>query len=452
MRARGITRRGFLYGGAGAGAALVCGQAFADEASDGLAELGRAVGWDPNAPESFYFLQATDLHASEITSGALKMPDKFGGRNFADDMSALRPKPAFVALTGDLIAATTRNPATWPQAEAGFRRVRDLIVSRLTVPCHMIIGNNDCSPEAYHTVWPERPVYWSFDRQGVHFVGLHGYNAWKPENSNHAGIVLDDAQLAWLKRDLAAAATARTLVIFTHEPLKDPDCHLIRKQLAPLLDKVAGKIWNIAGHNHGNADNRVRIGGREVRVLETTTPVGAWTPDKGAYRLVFVSDGRVVGSGLRWLTKDGEPLRFEADRADRKVPLATTVEEALGKEAVRLFLVGGDEVPLRVAAENVTDRVSNLQFKKGAALTYKIPREGWGGQARRLMLAIRQANVAVALSDDGRAWRQAPALEAASGFAAYGLPEQVLSSGDLSVRITAPEGQGGLFYGFAFLR
>ena len=451
MRVRGITRRKFLSGGTGAGAALICGRMFAEGEAAGLAELIRALGWDPNAPGSFFFLQATDLHASEITSGALKMPDKFGGRNFADDMNALRPAPAFVALTGDLIAATTRNPATWPQAEAGFRRVRDLIVSRLTVPCHMIIGNNDCSPEAYHAVWPDRPVYWSFDRQGVHFVGLHGYNTWKPENTNHAGILLDDSQLVWLKRDLEAAANAKTLVLFTHEALKDPDCHRIRKQLAPLLAAFPGEIWNIAGHNHGNAECEIRLGGKPVRVVETITPVGAWTPDKGAYRLVFVSNGRVVGSGLRWLTKEGVPLRFEAVASDRNIPTRTLIETALAEGAHRVFMVGEEDLPLRLDTTGVTDRISNFQFRKGAALTYRLPLTLRGKDATRLRLACG-AKVSVTFSADGTVWHPASKQAHAAGVVTVDVPEALRATANLTVRIQAPPDQGARLYGIAVLR
>jgi hypothetical protein len=329
--------------------------------------------------------------------------------------------------------------------------VRDLIVSRLTVPCHMIIGNNDCSPEAYHAVWPDRPVYWSFARQGVHFVGLHGYNTWKPENSNHAGILLDEAQRAWLKRDLEAAAGAKTLVLFTHEALKDPDCHRIRKQLAPLLAAFPGEIWNIAGHNHGNAECGIRLGGKPVRVVETTTPVGAWTPDKGAYRLVFVSDGRVVGSGLRWLTKEGAPLRFEALAPDRKVGERPLIETTLAEGAHRVFMVGEEELPLRLDTAGVTDRVSNFQFRKGAALTYRVPLALRGKDAARLRLACG-AKVSVTLSADGTVWHPASEQARAAGCVTFGVPEPLRASRNLDVRIQAPPDQGALLYGMAVLR
>jgi len=131
--------------------------------------------------------------------------------------------------------------------------------------------------------------------------------------------------------------------------LKDPDSHRIRRQLAPVLGAFPGEIWNIAGHNHGNAECVVRIGGKPVRVVETITPVGAWTPDKGAYRLFFVSDGRIVGTGLRWLTQNGEPLRFEAVPSGRAPAERVPVETALADSALRDFMVGEEETALRDA-------------------------------------------------------------------------------------------------------
>lgn len=132
MKPCAYTRRRFLAGGLALGAAASLGA----DAPDDLAGLAREIGWLPGAPDRFFFLQATDLHASELTSGALKMPDKFGGRNFVDDMNTLRPAPVFVALTGDLIAATSRQPATWPQAEAGLpaRQRPDRLAPRDAVP------------------------------------------------------------------------------------------------------------------------------------------------------------------------------------------------------------------------------------------------------------------------------------------------------------------------------
>jgi len=447
-----LSRRRFLAGSAVSWLGAHCRPALGGPLDESLLDVTQAIGWDVQAAGSFYFLQATDLHASEITQGALKMPDKYGGKNFADDMNRLAPAPAFLAITGDLIAMTTRSPSTWPQAEAGFQRVNGKIVSRLTMPCHMIIGNNDCSPEAFHKVWPERPVHWSFDLQGVHFVGLHGYNTWKPENSNHAGILLDGAQLAWLARDVASAAKAQTLVLFTHETLCDPDCHRIRKQLAPLLATFAGEVWNIAGHNHANAAHTVLIGEKRVHVLETLSPVGSWVPDKGAYRLVFVSGGRVVGSALRWLTKDGDPIRFEVDRLIRKDPLSPMPEDLLRKGEVRTYMVGEEDVPLRYDVSSVTDRVSNLYLAGGQSFVYRVPLEDWGRTVGRLALAVKtQTEFAVAFSADGRNWLPDENVCATAGLAVCEIPRRLLSGRQLWLRVAVPEKKTLQVYGVSFL-
>jgi hypothetical protein len=447
------SRRRFIAGGMGAGFCFLCGNTRGEHFELDFNALCGQLGWNGRAPGNFYFVHATDLHANEIERGALKMPDKFGGRNFADDIATLAPRPAFAVLTGDLCGHTTRSPATWAETERGFRRVQDKILSRLAdIPCHLILGNNDCSPETFKKVWPERPLHWSFDHMGVHFVGINGYNLWRPENSNHAGIVLDEAQLAWLADDLSAS-NASTLVLFTHEPLADADCHLIRKQLKPILDKFQGKIWNVAGHNHMNAATSIRLGEKTIRVIQTITPVGSWTPDKGAYRIVFLSHGEIIGTALRWLTKDGAPLGVAKDAGENEVLSRATslVEDVLGTEALEVFMVGTGDVPLRIRAERTEDRISNLRLRPGGAVTYRVPLTDITRQARHLAVASGE-KLSVEFSDNGQDWLPMEKSDTSRGRVLFDLENENKSKTVLFLRFSAPPEHEQKVYGFSLSR
>ncbi len=394
--------RDFLNGLA-LGAAIFSGVALAAEPSlKTFEEAAAAAGWEATSPGSFYFVQATDLHVND--TGPLVMENKYEGKSFVDDINTLSPQPRFLAVTGDTVSDTFRSPSSWPKAEKGFQAAKDRLFAKLAVPYHLVLGNNGCSPEAFHKVWPELPTHWSFDCEGIHFVGLYGYALWKPENSNHAGALLDQEQLEWLKKDVAAAAQSKTLVIFTHEPLQDPDCHLLRAQLAPLVGGFSGDVWNIAGHNHMNSCDAFNLAGKTVRVLQTTSPVGAWKPGKGAYRIVFASAGRIVGTALRWGDKSGEPVGFEKDRRPEEIRMVKTIDDVFGSAALRTVMVGAEDKPMRVASDKVEDRISNLRITKGGAVVYKIPLDGLGGKTRQIAILAPPATL-VELSDDGNAWR-----------------------------------------------
>jgi 3',5'-cyclic AMP phosphodiesterase CpdA len=57
--------------------------------------------------------------------------------------------------------------------------------------------------------------YYSFDQQGVHFVGLNNVQGLKAGGLGNLG----DAQLAWLEQDLRARPASQPIVVFAHIPL-----------------------------------------------------------------------------------------------------------------------------------------------------------------------------------------------------------------------------------------
>ena len=413
------TRRSFIAGAAAAAASSAwCAPHGAD---CDFASAASACGWDPSAKDAFYFLHATDLHMTENPDwdrGALQMKDKFMGRCFIDEINAMNSlpvKPSMLFLTGDLTSGVTMHPRTWPWAEKKWRHYRKYVTDRLAVPWRQFIGNNDCASIPYQKAFPDQPLHWSFEKGGVCFAGLHGYDRWKPENTNHAGILYGDEQLAWL-RGVVGNTSARSLVVLTHEPLKDDDSHSARAQLAPILDLFKGEeVWNVCGHNHTNRTALIRIGRRDVRSVETMTPVGVgFTIGDGGYRVFFCRDGLVAGSAVRWLTPEGEHIGYKPDPGTRSPNRARLLEETVPADALASALVGRDPFDITGSAR-VENRISDYYIcrpggktKSPGRLVWTVPRFAGGRKVTRVRILCQPVAGRAGVSSDGATWRETP--------------------------------------------
>jgi len=370
-----MSRRAFALGAVSTAATFTSRLASAAPGADDadFVKLVAGFGWDAAAPGAFSFAHVTDTHVCEAVP-RLTLPHKFEGKSFVDDLNALAPKPAFVALTGDLVSGADLDEKNRPDGAAHFAVYKRLITDRLARPFHQILGNNDCSTKAYHAVFPDRPTDWCFERDGVAFAGLHGYNLWKVETTNHAGCLYDAAQLARLDA-FVSKTDARTLVLFTHEALPDGDQHLARPQLDPIVAKFRGEaVWNIAGHSHYDNDRVFTLGGRPVRCLETRTPIGSWGPDIGAYRLLFVADGRITGSVLRLVRATGEPVGWAASpRWENPAPVER-LEHVLPRGALAAYLVGSpaERTAFR-SAKGAQYRLTNFQTYGRGFVEWELP-------------------------------------------------------------------------------
>jgi len=383
-----------------------CGASLAADTPYPYATLGEVIsacGWNAASPEAFCFVQVTDIHTND--RGPLKMENKFAPPNFVTDINTLAPAPAFVAITGDLVSDTFRTPSSWPRAKEGFLRTREILDDlNDAIDLHLVMGNNGCSWEMFEEVWPRRPLYWSFDRGGIHFVGLMGYRLWEARHGNHAGTVLDEAQLAWLKKDLAGRQK-QTLVLFTHEPWVDLSAHILHSQVEPLLADWTGDVWNIAGHIHRNKCHLRPLPKTTMRIVETTSPVGAWRPSQGAYRVFFAAGGKITGSALRWLTCHGKPLGYQLEKPQESWTRYLPPLEAARDRVLWSAMVGQGDAPLRGEFVKVQDRISNLRLRAEAVATYRVPLNACPTPPGSLAF-IAMPEAAIAISKDGATWRK----------------------------------------------
>ena len=127
-------------------------------------------------------------------------------------VNALPEKPAFALHTGDITHLS--KPEEFDNAEK--------IISQSHLDVHYVPGEHDwIDPE--QKLYKERygrgtkgaGAWYSFDANGVHFVGLVNVANLKAGGLGSLG----DDQLAWLKDDLAAYSNSTPLVIFAHIPL-----------------------------------------------------------------------------------------------------------------------------------------------------------------------------------------------------------------------------------------
>ena len=191
-----IDRRDFLKLAGLGGAVFVSGLA-------GCAGMGSAK------QEDFYFVQLSDTHWG--FKGPALNPDADGTlQKVVAAVNALAFEPDFIVFTGDL-THTTDDPKERRRRLAEFRDIVGALKNRNV---RFMPGEHDASLDNGQA-WKEffGPSYYSFDHKGVHFVAI--------DNVSDASARIGEAQLAWLKEDLAKQDKDARIVVFTHRPLFD---------------------------------------------------------------------------------------------------------------------------------------------------------------------------------------------------------------------------------------
>lgn len=194
MDERDFSRRDFLQL-AGVGGGMVFASALPGCAS--MAQSG----------SNFNFVQLSDIHWGY--NNASVNPDFKGTLPKAiAAVNALEQKPDFVVFTGDL-TQTTDNPKI---RRDRLKEFRDMAAA-INVPVRFFAGEHDASldrGDAYKEFFGDTLRY-TFDHKGIHFIVL--------DNTSDPAPILGEAQLAWLKADLARQTPDQSIVVLTHRPL-----------------------------------------------------------------------------------------------------------------------------------------------------------------------------------------------------------------------------------------
>src|SRR5471032_3587128 len=160
------------------------------------------------AASDFHFVQISDTHWG--FKGAPNPDAEHTLEKAIVTVNGLAQKPDFIVFTGDL----THTTEDGKERRARMKRFKE-IVSELNVKdVRFLAGEHDASldkGEAFKEFFGA--THYTFDHKGVHFIAL--------DNVSDPGAKLGEAQLAWLKADLAKADKNAPIVVFTHRPLFD---------------------------------------------------------------------------------------------------------------------------------------------------------------------------------------------------------------------------------------
>jgi 3',5'-cyclic AMP phosphodiesterase CpdA len=171
--------------------------------------LGLIDGARAAEQKGFTFLQISDSHmgfdkpANPNTKGTLE--------EAIERVKSLPAKPSFMIHTGDITHLS--KPSEFDDAEK--------IISQAKLDVHYVPGEHDIvDPEI--KLYKERyghgtrgPGYYSFDANGVHFVGLVNVASLKGGGMGSLGA----EQLEWLEDDVKGRSASQPIVVFAHIPL-----------------------------------------------------------------------------------------------------------------------------------------------------------------------------------------------------------------------------------------
>ena len=158
----------------------------------------------------FTFLQISDSH---VGFDKPANPNALGTLEEAvNKIKAEKTKPAFLIHTGDI--AHLSKPSEFDDAER--------VISQAKLDVHYVPGEHDVIDEDTGKLYMERfgkgtkgQGWYSFDANGVHFVGLVNVMDLKGGGMGNLG----NEQLAWLEDDLKSRTASTPIVIFAHIPL-----------------------------------------------------------------------------------------------------------------------------------------------------------------------------------------------------------------------------------------
>jgi 3',5'-cyclic AMP phosphodiesterase CpdA len=195
--------------------------------------------------QGFTFLQISDSHVGFDKEAKVTAIDTLG--EAIDKVKALTMKPSFMIHTGDISHLS----------KADQFDTADKIIGGAGVDVHYVPGEHDMVDAGQGKLYMDRygkgtwgQGWYSFDQNGVHFVGLVNVVNLKAGGLGNLGA----DQLAWLQKDLAGLSASTPIVVFAHIPLWTiyPQWGWGTDDSAQALDllKRFGSVTVLNGHIH----------------------------------------------------------------------------------------------------------------------------------------------------------------------------------------------------------
>src|SRR6267154_1302642 len=236
---RGVSRRRILECMTWAGTGVLWTLAGGVPQSIGI--IGEATAAEPSG---LTFLQISDSH---VGFDKAANPNAIGTLEEAiNRIQALPVKPSFVIHTGDITHLS--KPSEFDDA--------DRIISQARLNVHYVPGEHDVldgDVKLYRDRYgrgTKGAGWYSFDANGVHFIGLVNVVDLKAGGLGNLG----DDQLEWLEDDLKGRSASTPIVVFAHIPLWSvyPQWGWGTDDAARALDylKRFGSVTVLNGHIH----------------------------------------------------------------------------------------------------------------------------------------------------------------------------------------------------------
>jgi 3',5'-cyclic AMP phosphodiesterase CpdA len=162
------------------------------------------------APAGFSFLQVSDSH---VGFNKPANPDALGTLKEAiGKVAGLPEKPAFMIHTGDI--SHLSKDSEFDDA--------DKVIAAAKLDVHYVPGEHDVIDDGQGKAYLDRygknakgAGWYSFDNEGVHFIGLVNVVNLKAGGMGNLGA----DQLAWLADDLKGRSASQPIVVFAHIPM-----------------------------------------------------------------------------------------------------------------------------------------------------------------------------------------------------------------------------------------
>jgi plastocyanin len=205
----GIDRRGFLKCMAWAGTGMLWAMHGGVLSSTALA---RGAGAERDAAADLFFVQISDSHIG--FSKAANQDVTTTLEEAIARINALPRPPAFLIHTGDI--SQLSKPGEFEIAQQVIATARTTTGHTFYVPGeHDVLGDNGAAYRARYGRRSAGDGWYSFDHQGVHFIGLVNVLDLQAGGLGRLG----REQLEWLERDVKGRSSSTPIVVFAHVPL-----------------------------------------------------------------------------------------------------------------------------------------------------------------------------------------------------------------------------------------
>ena len=201
----GIDRRGFLKCMAWAGAGAFCAMQGGVLRSYALGSQGAR-----QAKGEISFVQISDSH---MGFNKAANPDVAATLQVAiDKINALPQGPEFLLHTGDITHLS--KPGEFDTVDQMLRSVK--VGDRFFVPGeHDVLNDDGAQYRERYGKGAQGSGWYSFDKNGVHFIGLVNVMNLKAGGLGSLG----NEQLEWLEKDVKSLSKSTPIVVFAHIPL-----------------------------------------------------------------------------------------------------------------------------------------------------------------------------------------------------------------------------------------